>query len=245
MAKKKIKLILPILTPDEQWLKDTNDIFSAYQDQDTVIDIACLSWGPQVIEQHYDDIWSELATVLEIEKAEQEGYDGAVVFCANDPGVRAAREKVIIPVVGLMETAVHLAYILGRRFSILTTKEGGKTAAEDLLRLYDCTARCASIRIIDVAVTELQDQGLMFLAAIREAEQAVLKDGADTIILGCGMMIGLKEKLENLFGVRVIEPGPAALKLCEDLIDLKLAHSKRAYPTPLDFPRVLPSTRME
>jgi allantoin racemase len=60
-----------------------------------------------------------------------------------------------IPVVGLLETAVHLAYILGRRFSVITTKEGGKTATEDLLRLYDCTTRCASIKIIDLQVLKL------------------------------------------------------------------------------------------
>ena len=181
---KKIKLILPILTPDVQWIKDTYDNCAAYMDKDTVIDMTGLSWGPAVIEQHYDEVWAELATVLEIEKAEREGYDGAIVFCAGDPAVRAAREKVDFPVVGLMETAVHLAYILGRHFSVITTKEGGKTATEDLLHIFDTTDRCASIKIIDLPVLELANKPLLYNKTMEEVEEAVMKDGADVIILG-------------------------------------------------------------
>jgi Asp/Glu/hydantoin racemase len=39
-------------------------------------------------------------------------------------------------------------------------------------------------------------------------------------------------------GVKVIDPLPAAVKLAETLVSLKLTHSKLTFPTPADKVRV-------
>jgi len=236
---KKIKVILPVNCPDE-WLDDTAGSLNAVKDADTELSVGKIPWGPPVIEQHYDDIWAELPTLLEAEKAEREGYDGVLIQCAGDPAVRAIREKLSIPTVGLMEAAVHLAYILGRRFSIITTLEAGVAATEDLLRLYDCTTRCVSIRVLGLTVQELMDKEKTFDATLREADISVKQDRADVLIMGCALMTGLQDVIMERLGVPVIEPHIAALKATEDLIAMRLSHSRLAYRAPQNNNRTLP-----
>ncbi|MEA3355810.1 MAG: aspartate/glutamate racemase family protein [Candidatus Bipolaricaulota bacterium] len=66
---------------------------------------------------------------------------------------------------------------------------------------------------------------------LAEATKAIEEDGADTIVLGCGSMPVQTEKILAL-GVPVVVPGIAALKLCENLIDMQLAQNKRCFSIP-------------
>lgn len=210
------------------------------KDTDTELDICVIPWGPEYIEQEYDVIWAALPTLLEAEKAERDGCDGIVIYCAGDPGLKGIRERLSIPVVGLMETSVAMAKMLSSRFSVLTTLDGGRAATEHLMYHYGAVEKCVSVRTLKLSVTDLYDQEQMLQAAIREAEAAVKADGAEAIILGCGMMCGLKEQLTERYGIPLIEPGPLALKLCEDMITLRLTHSQLSYPEPQEEQRTFP-----
>lgn len=241
MSKKRIKIILPVTAPD-WWLDSTREACAAVMNADTELDIHAIAWGPSIIEQHYDDIWAELPALLLAEQAEQEGFDGVLVYCAGDPAVRAIRESLTIPTVGLLEASVHLAYILGRRFSVITTLDAGVIATEDLLRLYDCRSRCASIRVLGMTVQELENQDKTVTTLFQEAELAVKEDHADVLILGCGMMMGPMETITERLGIPLINPGLAALKMLESIIEMNLSHSKLAYPTPQNNRRTWPGS---
>jgi allantoin racemase len=99
--------------------------------------------------------------------------------------------------------------------------------------------RLASVRSIDVSVLELEsDRDATIQPLTKEALAAIEVDGADVIIFGCTGMSGLaaavKEGLQahGRADVPVIDPGIAALKLAEALVDLHLAQSKHTYPPP-------------
>lgn len=146
--------------------------------------------------------------------------------------MRAAREKIHIPVVGIMEASIHFTSLLGRKFSIITTLEGGKPVTEDHLKLYGFEHKCASIRVLGIKVLDLTYKARLEETVLKTCEAAVKVDGADVLIFGCGGILGVKDKVSEEMGVPVVEPGVAVLKLCEDLIHSKLSHSKKAYPTP-------------
>ena len=239
MSKKRIKVIVPILA-DEDCLNKAMIDCEAVSAADTQISVCGINWGPQVIEQHYDDIWAELPTLLAAEQAEREGFDGVLIYCAGDPGLRAVRERLNIPCAGPLESGVHLAYMLGRRFSVITTLPAGVNATEDLLRLYDCSNRCASIRVLGLTVQELADQEKTIAATLREAESAITQDRADVLVLGCSLIRGVKDIIFQRWGVPVVEPAAIAIKLLEDMIELNISHSKLAYPTPQPNRRLLP-----
>jgi allantoin racemase len=69
--------------------------------------------------------------------------------------------------------------------------------------------------------------------ALDVARVMVEQDGVETLILGCGSLFGIKEQLQDEFGIPVVEPGIVALKHAEMLVGLGLSHSKRSYMTPL------------
>jgi len=232
---KKIKVIVPVNT--SIWNESILEIFEKNKDSDTLIDIVNITKGPEAIEQHYDEVWAELFTLREAEKAEEEGYDGIIIYCFGDPAVRAAKEKLSIPVIGIMEASIHFASLLGKRFSIITTRNEGKFATEDLLKLYGFEKKCVSIRALGIEVLNLVDRSRLRKAALETCRLAVEDDGADVLVFGCGSILGLREEISEILKLPVIEPGITALKICEDLIDVGLTHSKRAYPMPLNIKR--------
>jgi allantoin racemase len=56
-------------------------------------------------------------------RAEREGYDAFLIGNSSDAGIREARELVNIPVLGLSETALHIACMMGATFGLMTVSE--------------------------------------------------------------------------------------------------------------------------
>lgn len=230
---KRIKVIIPVST--NMWNNPVKNEMEKYKDNNTKIDIVNIKEGPESIECVYDEVWAELPTIQKAEEAEREGYDGVIIYCFADPGLRAAKEKLNIPVVGLNEPSIHLASMLGNRFSIITTGPADYHMGdlEDLLRLYGFENKCASIRSIAIPVLDLaKEKEKEAERLVEEAKKAIREDGADTIVLGCGSMLGVEGRISKELEVLVIVPGVVALKICEDLVDMNLSQSKRYFRKP-------------
>lgn len=237
---RKIKIVVPVAT--DAWNELILEDMQSHKAADTQLTIVNIDRGPESIECTYDVAWAELFCVQECEKAEAEGYDGAIIYCFGDPGLRAAKEKLNIPVVGINEPAVHLASMLGNRFSIMAVGPDtvNRAMLMDNVLLYGLEGRCASIRFLSMSVLDLETQkDKQARRLFEEATRAVEEDGADTIVLGCGSMFGVEEKVRNELDVPVVVPGPVALRTCEALIDLGLAQSRRFFAAPPSKKRVL------
>ena len=65
------------------------------------------------IECEYDEVYSA-PQVVSLAVAEANGVDGVFVNCFGDPGVRAVREKLKVPVFGGFEPAIYLGPWPGR-----------------------------------------------------------------------------------------------------------------------------------
>ena len=86
----------------------------------TIIDAVNPAMGPASIESHYDEALAVPGLLDEIAKGEREGVDGYVIACFGDPGLDAARELAVGPVVAIAEAAMRTATFLGRGFSVVT-----------------------------------------------------------------------------------------------------------------------------
>lgn len=233
--RKRIMVIVPV-TSDE-WNVPVRDELERYKDANTEISVVNIKEGPKVIQCAYDVARAAMSTVREAEKAEKDGYNGVVIYCFDDPAVGAVKEKLNIPVVGLNEAAVHIASLLGVKFTVITTASQGYSGRdiEDLLRLYGFKDKCVSVRSLGIPILELQAEKDRQRKMLREeAKKAVEEDGADTIVLGCGAILGLPDNFFEL-GIPVVIPGVAALKICEDLLDMNLMQSKRCFNTPSEI----------
>lgn len=147
---------------------------------DLTISRVKISHGPASIESAFDDMLAVPDTVAKIIEAERDGVHAAVIDCMGDPGLHAAREAVAIPVLVPAGMAMHVAAMLGHRFSIVTVLDRFRPLLENQAKISGVGAKLASVRAVELPVLELESR----------AAQAVAKNGADAIIFGCTGMFG-------------------------------------------------------
>ncbi|OLP56486.1 Asp/Glu/hydantoin racemase [Rhizobium rhizosphaerae] len=190
--------------------------------------------GPASIEGHYDGAMALPGLLQAIRAGEAEGADAAVIACFDDTGLDAARALASIPVLGLCESALMTAGFLAQRFTVVTTLERSRVLIDNLARHYGMGAR-ARVRAADIPVLDLEDSGSHALGRLTgEIERALKEDGAEAIVLGCAGMADLALRLQNQYGVPVVDGVSAAIKQAEALVAQGLKTSKRgSYAAPL------------
>jgi allantoin racemase len=123
-----------------------------------------------------------------------------------DPGVKAAKEALDIPVVGPKEAANQLAQILGDKVATVYPR--------------------------GITVLELSQNPSRTYEVLLENSKKALDGGAQVLILGCTGLTGLGKRLQNELGVPVLEGEGLALALAQLFVDVGLSQSKLAYGKP-------------
>jgi allantoin racemase len=199
----------------------------------TVIEGETAVDAPPTIEGYRDEALAA-AAVAEIVARRRDDFDAFVIACFGDPGLYAAREIVDCAVVGIAEASFMLATALGHRFAILTNNVADIPEMDDLVRRYGFGERYSGTRAVSLSVADADsDREAAFQAYAEEGRKAIEADGAAVLCLGCGPMLGLRERLETSLRVPVIEGVPAAIVIAESLLRLRFTTSKaRAFYSP-------------
>ena len=233
--RKRIRVITPIVTEGFR----SPDDFSAVVGPETEVSQVQINRGPASIECEFDEALAVPDTIAKIMEAERDGVDAIVIDCMGDPGVKPGREVAHIPVLGPGETAMHIAAILGHKFSIVTVLENVVPLMENQAKVYGVADKLASVRSVNIPVLELEkDRQRLVDAIVDESVKAIEEDGAHVIIFGCTGMMGCAQAVQQELiargydGVPVIDPMPVTIKLAEALVDLHLSPSKRTYASP-------------
>ncbi|MCX5975199.1 MAG: aspartate/glutamate racemase family protein [Coprothermobacterota bacterium] len=206
---------------------------------DTVLRVTALPRGPEHVEYHYYESLILLDLLHTIKRAENDGFDAAVIGCFYDPGLREAREITERMVVTApAEASMHIAGTLGHTFSIIVGRNKWIPQMHENVVKYGFRDRLASFKSVDLGVydfmKDLNETNRRLTAAAREA---VEQDRAEVIILGCTAQLGFFRELQELLGVPVIDVAVASLKYAEFLADLQKrlhwGHSKKyGYESP-------------
>jgi len=233
----KIRVIEPVTT--EELDATTIEEFSRVASPDTELSVVHLDQGPASIESRYEAALAAPDVVRKVVEAEKDGMDAVVSNCMDDPGVEAAREMVSIPVIGPAQTSMHIATMLGHRFSVVGVLDTDAPPFYDHAANAGLAGQMASVRAVNIPVLELEDDRDRLVGAlVEQALKAVREDGAHVIIFGCTGMAGLARDVEEglraqgVADVPVIDPGMLAFKFAEALAGMGLSHSKRTYPYP-------------
>ena len=225
----KLKVIIPVSVSDYDEL--VTQLYNQYKLSDVSIEVIHLNKGPREIGSHSDAARAMPYVLEEVKKAEQEGYNGIVVYCFRDPGVRVARELVRIPIVGLGETALTIAYFLGHRFSIIASGKNlfrKKSGFERMCLEYGVLDKLASVRILGYSPLGIASErgGTIEEIIVEQIKKAAEEDLADTVVLSCGAMSGCVQDHELCSEVTVVDSGLVVLNFIESLMNLGLSHSK-------------------
>jgi allantoin racemase len=186
---------------------------------------------------HYEALLMDFYVAEAGLRAEDEGFDAVVIDTVSDSGLDALRSRLAIPVIGSGIVAYSVATMLGHQFSIVTMWDRWKFFYEKSLTQYGLRHKCASIRSINVTpdldhlLAGKEDEVFPLLADT--AQTCIEQDGADVIVLGSTTMYQAGDYLAQRLPVPVINPGRVALKMAETLVDLRLTHSKQAFPSPI------------
>jgi allantoin racemase len=233
---KRVKMIFPVPMSDETREMVESQLPRTVVRDDIEVDFVGAGRCITLADSYYDMAVMEMAVIEAGLKAQEEGFDAVCINTVSDSGIAALRSRLSIPVLAPGQSAFHVAAMLGHKFSVLTMWKRWLPLYQKTLREYGLESRVASIRPIEVRPdTEALLSGkedFVFARLEAEAWRAIDEDGADVIVLGSTTMHQSHAWLASRLPVPVLNPGVIAYKLCEMFLDLGLAHSKHAYPSP-------------
>lgn len=191
--------------------------------QRTELTVSVLDRAPKHLEYHYYGTLVQADLIHRVLLAEREGYDAAILGCFYDPGLREAREIASrIVVMAPAESSLHLASMLGHRFSVLVGRRKWIPGMLDNVVRYGLASRLASFRPVGLGVLEFHKNPQLTARRLEEeGRKAIAEDGAEVIVLGCTMQYGFFRELQEKLQVPVIDPLVASVKMAELFIDLR------------------------
>ena len=229
-----IHIVTPIVTKGIRTLGDVEPL----QRPDLEVRHSLLDAGPASIESSFDEALSVPETIRKAVEAEKAGANAIIIDCMGDPGLNACREAVSAMVLGPCQASMHMASILGDRFSFITVLDRLRPMIARLAAEYGLTSHYASFESVDIPVLEIENNMNRLYESLAECGlRAVRKDHAGALILGCTGFLGCAEAMSSAlnaqgYSVPVIDPIPLCVHLADALLKSGLHHSKTIYPTP-------------
>ena len=157
----------------------------------TELTVLTAPFGVAYIETHFEAlIGTYAATQLVAEHGPQ--HDAVIIATFGDPGLAGIRELLPVPVLGMTESALASACLLGQRFSIIAISRRIQAWYREVMQANGLDGRLASIRSLDTHLADIgrvqQDLGARLQAL---CERVVDEDGADVIVLAGAPLAGL------------------------------------------------------
>ena len=235
-ASRRITMIVPVPVPPEALSAFAAQVPPSLRRPDIDIEFVATRNGGRILDSAYE---STMADMFVMEAGIAAAKRGAAAICVNsmsDSGLSGLRSRLDIPVVGPCQSTLLTACMLGDKFSILTMWDAWKPLYKKVAREQGIEHRLASIRAIGVrpdASELLAGKEEFVFGMLEEAgRRAIEEDGAEVLILGSTTMHQSHGHLVSALPVPVLNPGLISLKICEMLLDLGMAHSRKAYPGP-------------
>lgn len=135
-------------------------------------------------------------------RAEKEGFDAFLIGNITDAGLRESREMVNIPVLGLSETSLHIASIMGANFGLVAIAEKWIPRLMENVERYGLRQKFAGIETMQTSPLDLRKafrddaRRKDVIARFTAAAEKLVAKGAEVIIPAGGEV-----------GVFVIEAG--------------------------------------
>jgi allantoin racemase len=229
--------------PEEE-IKRREEVVNSLTRSGTIVTVQEVGEGPLSIEsaiEEYMSIGPMLKTLYQIRKTKK--YDAIIIGCAGDPGLRAARELMNVPVIGPAESSYLFACMIADRFSIISPMQMGVASADELvayIREMGLTNRLASVEFVEMPITEMwQDDPREIIKQVTISINKAKEKGAGCVVLGCmSMAFHTVNTSWNTLSIPVINPLKAAIKTAESFVDLGVQHSRVTYPA-ADFKKLV------
>ncbi len=161
--------------------------------------------------------------------AEREGYDVFFMNHFQDVGLYDARAAVKIPVLGLGETTLLHACMMGRKLGLIAINPAFIPIHNEQIYRYGLQQRIAGIRAMDANISDYMEA---FTSPAKKSElqdsfereaRRLIDGGADVIVPtgGITMMLFGKEPDANVDGAPIVNGVTVVIKAAEMAVKLK------------------------
>lgn len=177
-------------------------------------------FGVAYIETRFEALIGAWATA-QLAAEHHAGHDAVIIAAFGDPGLAALREVLPVPVLGLTESALASACLLGHRFSIIAISQRIQAWYREVVESHALLPRLASIRALDrplSAIGAVQQEHAEALEAL--CRRAVHEDGAEVLILAGAPLAGLARSLHGRLPVPVVDGVSSAVRHAHSLVAL-------------------------
>lgn len=178
--------------------------------------------APQYIDTCMDAA-KALPGMLTLVEQWEEKADAFIIACHCDPNLTVLREASAHPVLGIGESSMKMATMLGHKFSVVSTGERGIPNKEANIRAYGLEPFTASLRTPGPECRCADMAGKLRNAAAH----AVNDDGAEVIVLSAAGQSELAAAMAKELGVPVLDGVDCALTLAEGMCRAGFATSKK------------------
>ena len=186
----------------------------------TQIEVVTAPLGVAYIETRFEALIGAYAGAT-LAAEHEARHDALVIAAFGDPGLAGIREAVDIPVLGLTESALMSACLLGSRFSIIAISRRITTWYRETVQANGLVDRLASIRCLDQPLRDIGAVQEDHEAQLRElCLQAVEQDGADVLIIAGAPLAGLARSIRADIPVPLVDGVSSAVRHAETLIAL-------------------------
>lgn len=139
---------------------------------------------------------------------------------------------------GFGSAMYHMAYQLTDRFGVVVANDKTMPELVRKIKSMGCYDRMVSMIPLNIPIEEAYKDEIES-KFVEIGRYQIDEQGANLIAAGHATMLatigfGSRERIEQKLGVPVLEPPGIAIKTLETLVDLKLSHSKKAYPSPTE-----------
>jgi allantoin racemase len=207
-------------------------VLDAAKDEGTSIEVHGIEKRGGVGDQYRYLEFIEAQEVLEnVERASREGFDAFLIGNSADPGLREAREATDLPVLGLCETSVHLASMMGGNFSIVTGNEKAAPKIVENIGRYGLAGKLSAVRAMKVErLLDLNQAfvdptvGRRMVDEFLVAALANVAEGAEIVIPAVGVVTTLLARHgihEAAPGVPILNTVTALVKMGEAAVKMR------------------------
>jgi len=157
--------------------------------------------------------WETLDSVSILDSvidAEQSGFDAVAIGNILDPGLRDARSMVDIPVLGLGETSMLTACLMGSKFGLVGVNPFFGARFEENVAKYGLQQRLAGVQFMDLTPHEL-DSAFSDPSGRNKAKESFLTAARTTMDLGAEVIVPAGGRISaflNFIGVRDVDGAP-------------------------------------
>lgn len=189
-------------------------------------------------------------------------YDAIITSGTMGMGFFASRMLSKIPVAFGIHSAIHVASLIGDRFSVIEATDAQALITRHCVQLYGLDNKLASVRYISRSSTymvrlirgrtekeRINDPNIKSVVEeiTGKCKEAIEQDRADTLIFGCTpLQLFLDEIRHSLdergYGeIQLIGQYAAAVEMARVMVNMRLKQAPRAYPS--DLLKAKPSFR--